>query len=127
MSNKTLEQKNQIAIDILVNFYAGDDAYRLACAMKEWQEKIDFNKYQVCNGCDVGVFAWNSGRDCDGVTYGNVTFIKAKNYKEYVAALDSEYAWADGPMSYSILPNYEVIEASGNAYSVDTFAEAAGY
>jgi len=127
---KTFEQMNQTQINFLWPHYQIEEDRRMKYAMREWETEQKFKKFQVVTDIPdpkIGVWVWNSGRDCDGVEYGHTSFIEAKTYADYVAALDEAYSWADGPMYYSIIPEYEVDEANSQSYSNDTFAAAAGY
>lgn len=76
-----------------------------------------------------GLFVWDSGRDCDGVEYGHVHFVQCSSIEEYQAAYDEAAAWADGPFGWSIIPpgDSDLVEAFESEYSIDRFAEAAGY
>lgn len=139
---KTLEQVNQNAINALTEYCGngtfaddiGSTWYGFGVEARwqaVWVENIltrcmFVECYEFDRGYE-GVYTWISGRDCDGVKYGHCTFIRCTNYDDWYKKYSDAMEWVDGPEHWSFIPLDEVEDAKDSAYSIDTFAEAAGY
>ncbi|WGH49736.1 hypothetical protein [Alishewanella phage vB_AspM_Slickus01] len=69
------------------------------------------------------VYFYNSGMDCDGVSYGSpMTFENIDEANDYI---DNAYEWADGYMNFTRISKKQAKEAE--SYSRDTYAERMNY
>lgn len=136
LSTDTTEMRNQPYIDALWSLSSedrwwcdSDCRYWLRMEEREQEQRKLFraNRTYSPHYQAKGVFTWQQGRDCDGVKYGHVSFVACDTFEDWDKAYSDAMDWADGPESWSVIPLNEVTDARQQTYSIDTFAEAAGY
>ena len=89
---------------------------------RTWEMKERYEDVVTPNGM---IPVWESGRDCDMVSYGNAYILNAPTFSDWQKHVDEVYYWAEGPVGVSIIPSWdEYLEARGQSYSRDLIAEA---